>query len=190
MKRDVRYLGIDDSPFTFDDVVVRVVGVVTRGASYVEGVLSGQVTIDGDEATTSLADLVGQSRFRPMLRAIFLNGVTMGGFNIVDLDELHRVTGIPVVSVVRDEPDYDKSSAALRKHFSDAEARIMLLSRQRPTPVQNGDFKVWCVARGIDPVELPRLLARATVRGAIPEPVRLAHVIASGISRGHSRGPA
>lgn len=189
MKRDVRYLGVDDSPFTFDDEEVRIVGVVTRGASYAEGVLSGHVKVDGSEATARLIELILESRFHPMLRAIFLNGVTLGGFNVLDLQELHQKTSVPVVSVVRKEPDYAKSESALRKHFADPRARIALLARQRPVATKNGAFTVWCVARGIDPKDLPSVLESATVRGAVPEPVRLAHVIASGIARGHSRGP-
>jgi uncharacterized protein len=190
LKRDVRFLGFDDSPFTFEDEQVRVVGVVTRGASYVERILSQHLRIDGDDATRVLCDLVQGSRFRPMLRGIFLNGATMGGFNVVDLDEIHREVGVPVVAVVRHEPDYAKSERALRKHLPDAQRRIELLGRQRPDPVKNGTFTVWCTARGVDHDDLSRLLEASTVRGALPEPIRLAHVIASGIARGHSRGPA
>lgn len=186
----MRFIGFDDSPFTFQDETVRVVGVVMRGAGYVEGVLSRHVTTDGNDATTVLAEMVGSSRFRPMLRALFLNGVTMGGFNVVDVERLHESLRIPVVSVVRDEPDYEKAERALRKHFPDAETRLATLARQRPQAFANGRFKVWCVSRGIAGAAVANLLEAATVRGAIPEPIRLAHIIASGIARGQSRGPA
>lgn len=190
MKRDVRFLGLDDSPFTFDDERVRVVGVITRGASYVEGVLSRTVATDGRDATGALSDMVESTRFRPILRAVFLNGVTMGGFNVVDLDLLHRKTALPVVSVVRDEPDHEKARRALVKHFSDAPERLRILDRQHPEPFRNGRFTVWCTVRGFPTAQVPALLEATTVRGAIPEPIRLAHVIASGIARGESRGPA
>lgn len=189
LKRDVRFLGLDDSPFTFEDQAVRVVGVVTRGATYVEGVLSTHVAIDGNDGTRKLAELIGASRFRPMLRAVFLNGVTMGGFNVIDLDLLHDQIEIPLVSIVRDQPDEVESASALRKHFPDAALRLEVLSRQRPKPVRNGNFKVWCTWRGVKEEEVRALLEASTVRGAIPEPLRLSHVIASGIARGHSRGP-
>ncbi|MBI2077683.1 MAG: DUF99 family protein, partial [Euryarchaeota archaeon] len=109
MKRDVRFLGIDDSPFQFDDERVRILGVVTRGASYVEGVLSRWVDVDGVDATEVVGDLIEASRFRPILRAIFLNGVTLGGFNIVDVDALWKRLSIPLVAVVRDEPSLPDS---------------------------------------------------------------------------------
>lgn len=190
MKRDVRFLGVDDGPFTFTDREVRVVGVVTRGAAYVEGVLSTRVEVDGSDATARLVEMIEGTRFRPTLHAVFLNGATLGGFNVVDLDAVHEATGLPVLSVVRSDPDAARTTAALRKHLPDAEARLRVLERLRPHPVENGRFRVWVTARGIPERELASLLAHATVRGAIPEPIRLAHVIAGGIERGESRGPA
>ncbi|HLE46661.1 MAG TPA: DUF99 family protein, partial [Candidatus Thermoplasmatota archaeon] len=132
MKREVRFLGIDDSPFTFEDRTVRVVGVVTRGASYVEGILSSAVEVDGSDATEAVARLVERTRFRPMLRAILVNGVTLGGFNLVDLDALWDRLKVPVMGVVRDEPDLPKSRRALEKHFPDAQARLEVWQRLRP----------------------------------------------------------
>jgi uncharacterized protein len=190
LKREVRFLGIDDSPFVFGEPRARIVGVVTRGAAYVEGVLSGWVDVDGTDATAQVISMVASTRFRSMLRAIFLNGVTMGGFNLLDLDEIHRSLGVPVVSVVRDEPDQDAAAAALRKYFPDGAERAARLRLLRPVKVLNGRHAVWVNARGVAGNELEGLLILATVRGAVPEPIRLAHVIASGIARGESRGPA
>lgn len=169
--------------------MVRVVGVVTRGASYVEGVLSTAVSIDGNDATRKLAEVITASRFRRMVRAVFLNGVTMGGFNVINLDLLHDQIGIPLVAIVRDQPHETASADALRKHFPDAALRLEVLGRQQPKPVRNGAFKVWCTWRGVTAEDVKGLLEASTMRGAIPEPLRLAHVIASGIARGHSRGP-
>lgn len=190
MKSQVRFLGVDDSPFRFEDERVRIVGVVTRSASYVEGVLTSWAETDGRDATDRIVEMVEATRFRPMLRCLLLNGVTMGGFNVVDLDDVHGRLKLPVVSVVRDEPDLEKTRRALEKHFPDWKERWGLLQRLRPTAVANGRFRVWCTARGLPTQELSSLLSMTTVRGAIPEPVRLAHLIASGVERGESRGPA
>lgn len=189
VKRGVRFLGIDDGPFTFDEAAVRVVGVVTRGASYVEGVLTTECQVDGNDATARVVEMVRSSRFRPTLRALLLNGVTLGGFNVVDLGAVADAAGLPVVSVVRSGPRLGRTESALRKHFPDAATRLGLLSRQHPREVANGRFPVWCSWRGINDEEVPPLLQAATVRGAIPEPIRLAHVIASGVQRGESQGP-
>ena len=60
MKPQVRVLGIDDAPFSFDDGKVPIVGVVVRPPGYVEGLMITDVTIDGDDADRSILDLVFQ----------------------------------------------------------------------------------------------------------------------------------
>ena len=47
MKKQIRLLGIDDSPFTFKDNFSSVIGVVMRGGEYLECVLKDKFEIDG-----------------------------------------------------------------------------------------------------------------------------------------------
>ena len=185
-----RFLGLDDAPFTFDDREVLVVGVVTRGASYVEAVLSTRVAVDGTDATTRLQELVGSSRFHRRLEAVFLNGIALGGFNVVDVDALARDLAAPVIALARDRPDFAKMRAALEKHVAEWEGKWRLLDEARLTPLRNGDYTVWGTFGGCDAAQAARLTTAATVLGAVPEPVRLAHVIAGGVVRGESRGKA
>lgn len=190
MKRDVRFLGVDDGPFQRSDAAVRLVGVVTRGAGYVEGVLSDQAAVDGDDATEVILRMVRRSKFRPLLRALFLNGVAVGGFNVVDLDLLQAGLGIPVVTVARDPPRPQAVKRALRAAFADWEGRWRMVQRCRPQRLRNGSHTVYVTARGLPPSEVKSVLERTTVRGAYPEALRLAHVIASGLALGESRGQA
>ncbi len=190
MKAQARFLGVDDAPFRFDQDAVRLVGVVTRGADYVEGVLSTRCDIDGDDATRRIAAMAVGSRFAPTLRCVFLNGVAVGGFNIVDLDALHEATGVPVVAVSRTEPDPAAMRDALAKHFDDWEDRWERIQTMRPEPVSNGRHRVWVSARGLDAAAARDALEKATVRGANPECVRLAHLIAGGVETGESTGKA
>ena len=38
-----------------------------------------------------------------------LDGITYGGFNVVDIEELYRETGLPVIVIMRSCPDFEKS---------------------------------------------------------------------------------
>lgn len=188
MKAQARFLGVDDAPFGFDQEAVRLIGVVTRGADYVEGVLSSHCTVDGHDATERIVKMATGSRFAPTLRCLFLNGVAVGGFNVVDLDALYEATRVPVVAVSRSEPDPPSMRDALAKHLNDWEARWTLLERMRPEPVDNGPHRVWVSFRGLKTRAVQDVLGKATVRGANPECVRLAHLIASGVETGESTG--
>lgn len=190
MKRDVRFLGIDDGPFHRRDRAVRLVGVVTRGPSYIEGVLSDEAEVDGTDATRVLVRMIRRSRFRPTVRCILLNGVAVGGFNVVDLDELHRQVGVPLITLARRRPNGASIRRALQVAFRDWEARWELIRRAEPQPVRNGSYRLYATLRGATLPQAVEFLHGSTTRGAIPEPLRLAHLIASGVAAGESKGRA
>lgn len=190
MKPEVRTLGFDDGPFTFDDDHVPVVGVAMRGASYVDGVLQDTIAVDGGDATDVLLDLLQDSRYTDGLEAVLVDGVTLGGFNVVDLTRLHDATDLPVVSIARGEPDRDAIEDALRTHFDDWQDRLATIDDHWPDPVDVGDATVSVHAVGLPQEDIPTLLARTTARGHLPEPLRIAHLVATALVDGESAGGA
>jgi len=190
MKRQIRILGIDDAPFSFQEKYSTVIGVVMRGGEYLECVLHSKVTIDGTEATTVCVQLVLGSRHKKQLKAIMLDGVCLGGFNVVDIDALSDSTNLPVITITRDKPDFIKIKKALQKHFVDWKDRWSILQRgdlQRVTTKHNPIYIKYC---GLSLEEAEEIINISTIRGVIPEPIRVAHLIASGITRGESYGKA
>ncbi len=188
MKQQVRILGIDDSPFSFGDGRSLVVGVLVRCPDYVEAVMKTEVTVDGTDATERLAEMVSRSRYREQVHALMLDGIALAGFNVVDISSLHDSLGIPVVTVTRDPPDYERIEVALRKHFDDWGDRLEMIRRLDLVEVQTPHKPVFACGVGVDLEGLRSLIGLSTVRGALPEPVRLAHLIASAMVRGESRG--
>ena len=188
MKRQMRVLGIDDAPFSFSDARVPIVGVVVRLPGYVEGVMVSQVAVDGDDADQALTDMLQGSRFREQIRLVMIDGASLGGFNLVDIDRLSRDTGIPFCTVTRDVPDLPSMRAALQKHFSDWQRRLEIVERHGLIEVRTEHGPIFASIAGA-PVEMMReLLHGSTIQGAIPEPVRLAHLIAAALVRGESKG--
>lgn len=188
MKREARVLGLDDGPFTFEDERVPVVGVTMRGGTYVEGMLRTDVAVDGDDATDRLAAAVATSRHREGLALVLLDGVTYGGFNVVDLDRLHAACGVPVLAVTRGEPDLDAMEAALRAHDPRADAKVALLRRHPPRLLRTEGQPLAWRAAGLAADAVADALALTTVRGIVPEPLRLAHLAATMLVTGESRG--
>lgn len=183
-------LGIDDGPFTWGDPEADVVGVLMRGGSYVEAVLRTRVMVDGTDATDKLVAMLAPSRYLEQLHCLMLDGACLGGFNVVDLDQLRAALGVPVLSVTRDPPDRAAIEAALRKHFPDAERRLALLGKHPLHRVETEHNPLWvqCVGLGLE--EARGVVKRTTIRGVIPEPVRVAHLIAAAMRHGESRGRA
>ena len=190
MKQQIRLLGIDDSPFTFNDKYATIVGVVMRGGNYLEGVLREQVSVDGEDATIICEKMIENTRHNNQLRAILLDGAALGGFNVVDVEKIYNTTKIPVLTVTRDKPDFEKIKKALQKTFKDWQDRWNLLSKGEAYKIEtkHNPIFVKCVGLPID--EAKEIIKLSTIRGVVPEPIRVAHLIASGIKRGESYGKA
>jgi len=190
MKQQIRLLGIDDSPFKFNDEHVSIVGVVMRSGTYLECVLKGEVLVDGTDATAVCKNMINKTRHKNQLRAILLDGIALGGFNVVDIEEIYNNTGIPVITITRDEPDFEKIKKALQKNFDDWNYRWNLINRGELYEIRTKHNPIHVKCVGIDIEEAKEIIKLSTIRGVIPEPIRMAHLIASGIKRGESYGKA
>ena len=190
MKQQIRLLGIDDSPFSFNDKYANIIGVVMRGGAYIEGVLKNQVSIDGDDATHICKNMIENTRHKEQIKAVLLDGVALGGFNVVDIEKLYNETKIPIITITRDKPDFDKIKEALQKHFSNWEVRWNLLSKGKLHEVKTKHNPIFVKCTGLSIDEAKEIIKLSTIRGVIPEPIRVAHLVASGITRGESYGKA
>jgi len=190
MKQQIRLLGIDDSPFTFNDKYAVIIGVVMRGGEYLECVLKNQVKIDGNDATYVCEEMIKNTRHKKQLRAVMLDGIALGGFNIIDIEDLYNNTNIPVLTITRDKPDFDKIKSALKKNFRDWKERWGLMSKGELHEVKTSHNPIYVKYIGINIREAKEIIKLSTIRGVIPEPIRVAHLIASGITRGESHGKA
>lgn len=190
MKPQARILGIDDAPFRFGDEFVPVVGVIVRAPNYVEGVITTRVHVDGDDATQALENAIARSRYRIGLALVLLDGAALGGFNVVDIDALHHAIRVPVATVTRRRPDLGAIERALRARFTDWQVRLRVLKSKDLVPVQTAHKPLYATAAGLSEPELREAIRRCTVRGALPEPLRIAHLVATAIVRGESKGKA
>jgi hypothetical protein len=186
-KAEVRVVGFDDAPFQRGDAQVPVVGVVMRGGAYVEAVLRTSVLRDGDDATERIAAAVGSYRGRAGLVAILLQNLMVAGFNVVDLPRLGQETGLPVIAVARGEADLDAVRAALHnRRIPNGPAKWSRIEAVRERMAFRSGVTVTAV--GLPEREAGELVGLCTVRGLLPEPLRLAHLIGAGWVMGHSKG--
>jgi endonuclease V-like protein UPF0215 family len=186
-RRFSHVIGIDDAPFRREhrgDVLV--VGVVFAGARP-DGVLSTRVRRDGANATDAIAAMVRGSQFFAHLHAILLQGIALAGFNVVDIHRLHDDLGKPVLVVARRAPDFEAIRSALLSRVRGGATKWRLVERAGPMePVG----RVHVQRAGIDIAAAEALVRRLSTHGNIPEPLRLAHLIAGGVTTGRSRGRA
>ncbi|MBX3212091.1 MAG: DUF99 family protein [Labilithrix sp.] len=205
-------IGFDDGPFPREhrgDVLL--VGVVCSGTR-VDGIVSGRVRRDGADATRRIVELVRASQFGSHVQAVMLQGIAVGGFNVVDIHALSSALHVPVLIVVRRPPDMASVRRALlaevpstgRPRVRGAARKWRLIeqagaleivgpsrrSLKRASGLAASGPKLWIQRAGLTLDEARRVVTATTLHGNIPEPLRVAHLIAGGITTGTSRGRA
>ncbi|UCC49631.1 MAG: DUF99 family protein [Gemmatimonadota bacterium] len=178
-------VGFDDGSFDkYGQATVPVVGAVFSGLR-LEGVLCGRVRTDGANATRVLTEMVASSKFAAQLQLVLLQGIALGGFNVIDLHGLHESLGLPVMVVARRQPRLDRIRRALLTRVPGGVRKWALIEKLGPMEPVAG---VYVQRVGLTREEAERVIRRLAVNANIPEPLRTAHLIAGGIARGQSRG--
>lgn len=185
--RRIRVAGFDDAPFDRDSAggPVHVAGVICAGTRF-EGMLWGTATKDGFDATDVIAGLLEGSKYLAQIRAVLIDGIAVGGLNVIDLPALAERVARPCIAVMRKMPDVAGVRRVIRD-LPDPERRLALLDAAGPIH-QHPPF--FFQVAGITPEVAAALLGRVTDTGHVPEALRLAHLIASAVVDGESRGRA
>ncbi|MBD3241654.1 MAG: DUF99 family protein, partial [Chitinivibrionales bacterium] len=163
-----------------------IVGSVFAGTR-LDGVLVGQVTPDGDDAADEIIRLVRESPFVSQLQLILVQGVTLGGFNVVDLFAIHERLGVAALAVCRRRPDREAVRAALDKRIANPDVKWRIIERLGPMEPAG---KVFVQRVGLTLDEATAVIERLSMHGSMPEPLRVSHLVAGALVRGHSHGRA
>ena len=187
MQKLVTVIGFDDAPFPADYVGnVKIVGAV-YATSQLKGVLIGEVEKDGLDAAEKLVTLIKQSKFAPNIQLIMLQGIAFAGFNVVDVFTLHEQLHLPVLVVSRRLPAMDAIRDALQTKVRGGQEKWAVIERLGP---MESVGQVYVQRVGLTLEQAAEVIKRFTVEGAVPEPLRVAHLIAGAVAEGQSRGRA
>jgi endonuclease V-like protein UPF0215 family len=187
IKPQIRILGIDDGSLCGQKILL--VGVVFRGGFWIDGLLSCDIERDGTDATEKIISMVHGTRHED-LRVIMTDGITFAGFNTIDIQEIAQQTGLGVIPVMRRMPNFRKISRAL-DNFPDKAQRWECIEKAGPIfSVKVGKGTLFYQAAGLEKEEAEKVISLTCMHSHLPEPVRVAHIIATGIVRGEaSRKP-
>lgn len=180
-------LGVDDGPFQKGQShPVTMVAVMMEGCDIVEGVALDAFPVDGADATGYLADWIGRLRFKPSLQGVVLGGITLAGLAVVDVRELARRLGSCVAVVTRREP-LDAPLIQALETAGLAERIPIVLRSPRAVRVEEG---LYLASAGAEASVVAKLVRATLGKARIPEPLRVAHLVARAIVTGQSRGRA
>jgi endonuclease V-like protein UPF0215 family len=176
-KRAVRLLGVAEStPLGATTAILA--GVVMRADLIIDGMSWESATISGMDASDAVVALVRRLG-REDLGGVLLHGSVIAGYNVVDLQHIHDATRLPVISVSQ-EPQSNLRGILQAKFSKDWQSRWRIVEQNGPLqplhlPTGNTVF-LQCYGTQADTAG--ELVKRLTRFGGIPEPLRVARLLA------------
>jgi len=174
-------VGVEDGSFQKSITQRTLLAVVLFRGLEIENVKITKITVDSLDATEKLAEVLNEWEFA----AVMLAGVSFAGFNIIDPTEICEKFEKPVIIVTRTKPDNKAVNRALQRHFKDWRIRWQVFEKLgsfHKVTVLADEPPIYIETIGVDVKWARKLIRALAVCGRVPEPIRVARLIARGLS--------
>jgi endonuclease V-like protein UPF0215 family len=187
-KKGLRVLGIAESFSKGDGRRSILSGIVMRKDLVIDGFAVTSITVGGMDATEGVLDLY-KSLERTDINFIMIGGCVLAWFNVIDLARIHEQLHLPLICVTFEE------SLGLEKYFKeyfpdDWVKRLDTYNKnctRKEARLKTG-YRIFIRELGVDFDEAIRLVDGFTLEGGVPEPLRLARLLARTIHKSRDTG--
>lgn len=176
-KKGLRGLAIAES-FKQNTSFSRLAGVVIRRDFIIDGFVFGKCTVEGDDATDAILDMYFRLN-RDDISYMIISGLVIAMYNIIDIKKIWEKIKIPIIGVT-----YEESGGlddAIRYHFPNSYSskieKYHSLGNRTEITLHTG-YKLYLRTEGCLPDDAKKFLDLVTIQGSVPEPVRVAQLLA------------
>lgn len=162
-------------------------GVVIRADFLLDGFAVGRCTVGGMDATDSIIEMYRELD-RSDINLLMLGGCIISLFNIVDLGRVASETGVPLLCVTYN-PSEGISEVIKSRFPGDWEERLRVYESNgaREEYVLKTGYTVHVRRIGISRRSAEVVLNRMTISGRVPEPIRVARLLARSLLRSEAK---
>lgn len=176
-KKAIRALGIAESFVKSQERSV-LAGVVMRSDIVIDGIVYGSATVRGDDATNAIIEMY-KKLDRDDINFVMLGGLIISMYNIIDIERLWNELKVPVIGVTFEESE--GLDTHIKRAFPDAwESKLAayhkLGGRERIRLKTGND--IFVRVEGVSGKSVKQVLDKFVLQGSIPEPIRIARLIA------------
>lgn len=179
IKEGIHTVAIDDARYNKGDTQTDLVFAFCKGF-FLEKVIRAKIDIDGIDGTEVIVRIL--TKFKEQFSVVLTHGITFGGFNVVNIQEIHDFINKPILSVTENKPTGDNMLNAL-KNLPDFEKKSKMITLAGDLFSFNpkiGKNKLFYHIKGISEEQAKNFLKKLSIRSRLPEQLLLAHKIASG----------
>ncbi|MDW8023781.1 MAG: DUF99 family protein [Nitrososphaerota archaeon] len=177
----MQIVGIDDGSFKKEVTKKALLAAVLFKGLTIEDIRFTKVKVDGLDATARVAEVLNGWEFD----AVMLAGVSFAGFNVVDPTILFDEFRKPLIIISRKKPNNKAVKQALLHHFKDWQIRWEVFQKLGiiyKVNMSAGEFPLYIEIVGGDLHWAKDIIKAMAVSGRVPEPIRVARLIARGLS--------
>lgn len=175
--RNFRIVGVENGSFRKTSQKALLAAVLFQ-KEWIEDVGFSYITIDGFDATEKLVQILSGWKFD----VVMLAGLSFGGFNLVDPHEVFKCFRKPIIVVSRTKPNNVAVKRALHRHFADWERRWRIFEKAAPVYRVETAPPLYIELVGVDFSTAVEILKAEMFVCRVPEPLRVARLIARGLS--------
>jgi endonuclease V-like protein UPF0215 family len=157
-------------------------GVVMRKDLLIDGVAFARVTVGGSDATDAVIRLIADLARRD-INLLLISGCVIAWYNIIDPAAVQEATGLPVIVATYEESE--GLAGEILHHFPGDAGRLaayLRLGDRTPISLHTG-YTLFIRPYGISQGDATKICNDFTHEGRVPEPLRVARLIARGLVR-------
>lgn len=183
---ELQVIGVEDGGFSRELSVygfkkTLLVCVLLRGMR-IDDFRADMITVDGLDASEKLINMLRNLAFD----VVMLAGVSFAGFNLVDPTLVFEEFYKPIILVLRTKPNNIAVKNALLLHFEDWQARWSVFKKLGPiyeVASMPGEPPIYVEVVSATLAWATKLIRALASCCRIPEPIRVARLIARGLTR-------
>jgi endonuclease V-like protein UPF0215 family len=147
----------------------------------IDGVAFGSTALGGNDATDCIVGMY-KSLARDDINCILLDGLVISMYNIINGEQIVRKTGIPVVAITFE--DSKGLEGNIKRRFHDSQSKLEQyekLGQREQITLKTGKYlfiRYW----EMNNRKAVAILNSFTLQGSVPEPVRVAKLVARACS--------
>jgi hypothetical protein len=145
----------------------------------IDGFVFGHSTVGGDDATDAILAMY-EKLDRQDVSFLLISGIVISLYNIVDVKKISEKIGLPVIGITYEEsPGIEE---AIKHHFPESyESKLAKYSKLglREKITLHTSYNLYVRNEGCTVLETTQLLDKITLQGSIPEPLKIAQILAN-----------
>ena len=177
-KQGLRGLSISES-FSQNSEKSVLSGIVMSTDLVIDGFVMGHSTVGGDDATDAILSMY-EKLDRADVSFLLISGIIISLYNMIDVKRISEEIGLPVIAITHDKSD--GIDDAIKHHFPDSyKSKLTEYSKlgSRKKITLHTSHNLYIQNEGCTILEAKQLLDKITTQGSIPEPLRIAQILAN-----------